>query len=226
MKKMKQRKFLLMIFHKPLLFVVLILFGVAPSHAVDFYAGVKGGLGLAGFWGAAARDSATMTGSLRAGFCGGAVGAALFTGNVGVQAEVLYAQKGKTESGDYSTLAVQEEWKADYLEVPVLCRLSFPLKASRILVYAGPSFSYLLSSSYTLTTQTDVLDKKTTVIDRKDSTNSFDAGPAAGGGMEFDIPAGEIIFDLRFTGGLIAADRQLDRKNYLITFMIGYAFKF
>jgi hypothetical protein len=222
----KQQTILLTIFRNPLLFAALMLCAAAPLHAVDFYAGVKGGLGLAGFWGAAGGDSASMTGSLRAGFCGGAMAAALFTDHVGVQVEMLYAQKGKTESGDFPTLAKQEEWKSDYLEIPVLCRFSIPLKSSRILMYAGPSFSYLLSSTYTLTTQTEASDKKATISDRKDSTNSFDAGPAAGGGMEFDIPTGEIIFDLRLTGGLVAADRQVDRKNYVITFLIGYAFKF
>lgn len=55
-------------------------------------------------------------------------------------------------------------------------------------------------------------------------------------GMEFDIPTGEIIFDGRFAPGVIATDRetdqdgrnnvrQLDRKNYLASFMLGYAFR-
>ncbi|HMD68879.1 MAG TPA: porin family protein [Chitinivibrionales bacterium] len=209
----------------------LIAFAPLPSHSADFYAGVKGGLGLAGLWGADAGDTASMTGSLRAGFCGGAMGAVLFTANIGVQAEVLYAQKGKTSSGDNAGTSFQEEWKSDYVEVPVVCRLSYPLKMSRVLGYAGPSFSYLLSSSYTKSTQSDVSGNSTAVTDTRESTSAFDVGLALGGGMEFDIRTGEIIFDLRFTPGFITTDgrdnvRRLDTKNYLITFLIGYAFKF
>lgn len=227
----QQQTIFLTIFRNLLLFAALALCGATPLHAADFYAGVKGGLGLAGSWGADAGDSASMTGTLRAGFCGGAMGAVLFTENIGVQAEVLYAQKGKTGSGGIAGTSVQEDWKSDYVEVPVMCRLSYPLKTSRVLGYAGPSFSYLLSSSYTKSTQSDVSGNSTAVTDTKESTSAFDIGLALGGGMEFDIRTGEIIFDLRFTPGFITTDgrttgRQLDIKNYLITFLIGYGFKF
>jgi|WetSurMetagenome_2_1015567.scaffolds.fasta_scaffold00209_28 hypothetical protein len=216
---------------------VLLVFGTGTTHAATFYAGVKAGLGMSGFWGADAGDSASMTGSLRAGFCGGAVGTALLSDNIGVQAEVLYAQKGKTAKGGSSAVAIIEEWKSDYLEVPLLCRLGFPLKDSRVLIYAGPSLSYLLASNYRVATQSTVWGNTANTTDVKSGSNVFDVGLAGGGGMEFDIPTGEVIFDVRFTPGFVTTCRETDLgtqtnvgrrdvKNYLITFMIGYAFKF
>jgi Outer membrane protein beta-barrel domain len=222
----------MLFFRGPVLFAALL--AAVPSHALatDFYAGVKGGVGLSGFWGANAGDSAGFTDNVRAGFCGGLVGVAQLNENIGLQAELLYAQKGKSSSGDFATFATQNDWKSDYLEIPLLFRLCYPLKGSRVLVYAGPSLSFLLSSTLTVT-RTDEGGQQTVSSENTwGTTSAFDAALAVGGGMEFEIPTGEIIFDVRFTPGFVTTDRetgqdkQLDIKNYLVSFMVGYAFKF
>jgi len=215
----------------------ILAFGVAHARAADFYAGVKGGLSLSDYWGATSVDSAGFAGTVAAGFCGGIVGVGQFTDNFGVQAEALFFQKGHASANNSSTTSIEEDRQADYLEIPLLCRLCLPLKAERALVYAGPSFSYLLFSTYTTTTQPNGGNQTVTVVDTRSSTSLLDIGLAVGGGMEFDIPTGEIIFDLRCTPGFLTTDRgnnaagqsgagQRDIKNLAISFMVGYAFKF
>jgi opacity protein-like surface antigen len=225
------------IFRKLVLCGIILILGLVPVFAADFYAGVKGGLALSDYWGATSVDSAGFTGTVAAGFCGGIVGVGQFTDNLGVQVETLFFQKGHAGANNSSTTNIEKDRQADYLEIPLLCRLCFPLKAERALVYAGPSFSYLLLSTSTTTTQSGGGDKTVTVVDTKASTSLTDIGIAVGGGMEFDIPTGEIIFDVRCTPGFITTDRgnkqtgqsgagQGDIKNLAVSFMVGYAFKF
>jgi hypothetical protein len=216
---------------------MILAVGFTSVFAADFYAGVKGGLALSDYWGATSVDTAGFTGTVAAGFCGGLVGVAQFTDNLGVQAEALFFQKGHASTGNSSTTSVEKDRQADYLEIPLLCRLCFPLKAERAVVYAGPSFSYLLLSTLTTTTQPSGGNQIATVVDTRPGTSLLDIGLAVGGGMEFDIPTGDIIFDVRFTPGFITTDRgnnaagqsgagQGDIKNLSVSFMIGYEFKF
>jgi hypothetical protein len=219
-----------------LFFVCAILCGAAPvtALAADFYAGVKGGLGLSGFWGAQAADSTGMTGTVRAGFCGGALVTAQFNDFTAGQIEFLYAMKGKISNGAYGAMSVQKQWNMDYLEIPLLAKFTWPAKNARPLVYTGPSLAFPLSSTYKLTTQRNdpgtpgVATSSDSTYNVKSGTSAFDVGLAIGCGMDFVIETGIIIFDLRYTPGFISWDRQAgqDKKNYCIAFMIGYAYKF
>ncbi len=211
-------------------FIVVTIFlaaELAPAAAVDFYVGVKGGLGLSDFWGAQAADSAGFTGSGRAGFCGGAMAAAQFNDFTGCQIELLYESKGKNSAG----LDMSKEWSSAYLDIPLTFKLCYPLRQARALVYAGPSLSLLLSSSFTVT-NTDYVGDQASTVNTFGRTTPWDLGLCAGGGMEFDITTGEIVFDLRFTPGFIDTQRdkglngkQNDVKNVLVSFMVGYGYK-
>jgi hypothetical protein len=219
-----------------LFFICAMLCGAAPvsAPAADFYAGIKGGLGLSGFWGAQAADSAGMTGTVRAGFCGGALVAAQFNDFTACQLEFLYAMKGKASRGAYATMSIEKQWNMDCLEIPLLAKFTYPAKNARPLVYIGPSFAFPLLSTYRVITHTDAPGTPTGFISSdstyniKSSTSAFDIGLAVGFGMDFVIETGVIIFDLRCTPGFISWDRQAgqDKKNYCIAFMIGYAYKF
>jgi hypothetical protein len=219
-----------------LFFVCAILCGAVPGSAAaaDFYTGIKGGLGLSGFWDAQAADSAGMTGTVRAGFCGGALVTAQFNEVVACQLEFLYAMKGNISRGTYAAMSVQKQWNMDYLEIPLLAKFSWPGKNARPLVYAGPSFALPLLSTYRLATQRDDpgtpggLTSWDSTYTIKNTASAFDLGLAIGCGMDFVIETGIIIFDLRYTPGFISWDRQAgqDKKNYCIAFMIGYAYKF
>jgi hypothetical protein len=219
-----------------LFFICAMLCGVIPvsTPAADFYAGIKGGLGLSGFWGSQAADSAGMSGTVRAGFCGGALVTAQVNDFVACQLEFLYAMKGKTSRGAYPTMSIEKQWNMDCLEIPLLVKFTYPGKNARPLVYIGPSFAFPFTSTYRVKTRTDAptapngFISSDSTYDIKNNTGSFDAGLAIGCGMDFVIETGVIIFDLRFTPGFFSWNTQAgqDIKNYCIAFMIGYAYKF
>jgi hypothetical protein len=221
----------------PFFFIVcLALLGISPisASATDFYAGVKAGIGLSSLWGNNSTDSSGMSATLLPGFCGGVSAALHFSEYIGGQIEVLYFIKGKTSGGDYPALSLEKQWKTDYLEIPLLLKAYYPIKNALPLIYIGPSFAFTLSSKYRVMTQKD--DPKNrdgfistdTTYDIRDKTSLFDAGLAVGGGMEFSIETGAIIFDVRYTPGFISREKNagLDIKNYMLSFMVGYVYKF
>jgi hypothetical protein len=219
-----------------LFLMAAILYGAFPASApaVDFYAGVKGGLGLNGFWGAQAADSAGMTGTVRAGFCGGGLASAQFTDFAACQVEFLYAMKGKVSRGSFGTTAIEKQWNMDCLEIPVLAKFILPGKSARPLLYIGPSLGFPFTSTCRVKTRTSApaapngFISSDTTYDLKNNTGGFDAGLAIGFGMDFAIETGVIVFDLRCTPGFVSWDTRAGRdiKNYCIAFMVGYAYKF
>ncbi|HUI93380.1 MAG TPA: porin family protein [Chitinivibrionales bacterium] len=206
----------------------------ASAPAVDFYAGVKGGLGLSGFWGAQAADSAGMSATVLAGFCGGAAAWAQFNDFFAGQLEFLYAMKGNSSRGASGATTVEKQWNMDCLEIPLLAKFTYPGKNARPLLYIGPSFGFPFTSKYRVKTTTEApaapngYVSTDTTFDLKSNTSALDVGIAVGFGMDFVIEYGIIIFDLRATPGFISWDTRLDHdiKNYSIVFMIGYAYKF
>jgi hypothetical protein len=204
-----------------------------PASAIDYYIGLKGGLGLSDFWGTGNIDSAGMKSTMNAGFFGGGLFSAQFNDYVGAQFECMYAMKGKLIDGDYPSISIEKVWNINYIEMPLILKLSLPIKNARPLVYAGPSFAFPVSSSYRIITQQETsipgeYKSTDTTIDLKSSTAGFDVGLVIGGGMDFFIESGVIIFDIRYTLGFLSWNNEpgKDIRNSLVSFIIGYAYKF
>jgi hypothetical protein len=228
--KMKNRFFL---------FISIVGCFVVPvfPHSGLFTLGVKGGIGLAGYWGKNAKDSAGMATTMRSGVCAGAMLALNFNEFISGQLEFLYSMKGKSAIGDYPTYSKGITIRTDYIEAPLLLRFSYPVgEISRLIVCAGPTFSFLISSREDSTvmyqpSQTMQID---TTVDMKPRTNPYDIGVTLGGGMAVKGGPGEVLFEVRYTLGFInkhlltagekaAGLRQLDIKNSYIAFLLGYS---
>jgi hypothetical protein len=214
------------------------------AAAVEFSAGPKAGLGISSFWGKDAKvpeDSLGLDGSARVGFAGGGVFAAAFNEYVAGQLEVLYVMKGKKYSGSVTMLGVtattESTMKLDYLEMPVLLKVSFPVTpVFKPSLFVGPSFAFLLSAKgWSKATVQNVTHD--TTVDIKDENNTFDVGLAMGAGAEIKAGPGSIVFDIRYTLGFITNDKetaddktnnikQEEVKNTLFTIMVGYLFDF
>ena len=113
-----------------------------------------------------------------------------------LQPEVLYAMKGaqQEEFGLTSKLLL------DYLEVPVLARLSRGSPGGRTwYLVAGPAFGWLARAK----ARAD-FGGSTEEIDLNEDVERFDIGVAAGGGMEF----GPLVVDARYTHGLSDIDKD------------------
>jgi hypothetical protein len=202
-----------------------------------FTVGIKGGIGLAGFWGKDAADTTGMTTTMRSGLSAGAMLALNFSEFFAGQLEFLYSMKGKSAIGDYASYSKGITIRTDYFEIPVLFRFSYPVgEISRLILCAGPTFSFCISSKEDSTVEYEPsqIIRIDTTVDLKSRTNPFDVGMTVGGGMAVKGGPGEVLFEVRYTLGLLdkyeltdeekrANTPQPDVKNSYITFLIGYS---
>jgi hypothetical protein len=185
---------LLVVLTAALLSAPAVGFAQAPSF------GIKGGLNLANVGGKDVEDVDYKAGLNLGGFVSIPAGA-MFA----IQPEALFSQKGTKDGNDKVSL--------NYLEVPVLLKLSPSLPGDfvRPIFFAGPSAGILLSA------------KDADGDNMKDGLKSADFGLVIGGGVEF----GKLSLDARYNLGLSSIDKAVenvkaDVKNRAITVMIGY----
>jgi hypothetical protein len=209
---------------KLLVLAVAILLGVPAvglAQAPSF--GLRGGLNLADFGG-----KRIVKSDFRTGFTVGAFASVPISAAVSIQPEVVYSQRGARSAaydyhdipadGDAPPIGVylSEKSRHDYLEVPVLLKLS-PSPAGdlvRPVFFAGPSVGFLLGAE-------EVHD-----TDYEEYLNSTDFGVIIGGGVEL----GRLSLDARYNLGLAAIARDYDGsfghvpgdvENRAFTVMVG-----
>jgi hypothetical protein len=144
----------------------------------------------------------------RHGFTLGAYASVPISAAVSIQPEVVYSQRGaRSAAYDYSDMTadsdappigvyISEKSRHDYLEVPVLLKLS-PSPAGdfvRPIFFAGPSIGFLLGAK-------EVYD-----TDYKEYLNSTDFGIILGGGVEL----GRLSLDARYNLGLATIARDYE----------------
>lgn len=112
-----------------------------------------------------------------------------------LQPEALYAMKGARIDLQGARSSV---W-IDYLEVPVLARISRKRGTIRYFVVAGPSIGVRLRAR-SRTKFRDSIEE----VDIGDDLERLDAGMAAGGGVEL----GSIMLDARYTLGFTDIDKD------------------
>ena len=114
---------------------------------------------------------------------------------VSLQPEVLYSMKGARLGGSDAPTSLL----IDYVETPVLGRVSLKAFGRRLYVVAGPSFAVRVRAR----TRTE-FSGATEEIDIGDQVRRFDFGIAGGAGVEF----GSLVFDVRYTYGLTDIDKD------------------
>jgi hypothetical protein len=138
----------------------------------------------------------------------------------------------------------RNETVLDYVEIPVLARLTFGRKI-RFFVDAGPYFGYLVRAK-ALTRGTSALfldetgaqpiiippDTEPLIVDLgattdvKDSLKKTNVGLAGGGGLIYPLGPGEIIFEARFQLGLTTLQNNPETDGHsqtgAIVISLGY----
>ena len=197
-----------------LLVAVLAVTPVLFSHArAGALIGIKGGLTVSDLWG---EDSGGA--DMKAGFLGGAFLTYMFTETFGIQPELLYHRKGVKE--DFYGIDIT--WQLDYLEFPILFKVAIPTESSVSPGFViGPAFGYNLDS----TLKGEYLGQ-TAEEDAGDITSDMDVGVVMGLNVNFDIGSAEILFDLRYTLGMMTIDQEGEAaiRNSAVSFMAGVAF--
>ena len=163
--------------------------------------GIKGGLSFATL------SNKSPDFDNRTGFAAG-VALDLRSGLIGIQPEVLYVQKGVTPNGTPSGTSP----KLDYIEVPVLLKLSLGTPGIQPMVYAGPSAGFRLSC-------------KVLELDCASGTvKSTDWGAVLGGGVRVGGDKG-FTLEGRYTWGLKDihdVSAGVDQKTRTFLALVGF----
>ena len=178
--------------------VCTIMLGLAalcplPASAQWLGLGAKGGVSIAtqGFEG----DEGSPSLDSRIGGVAGVFATVPLLSWLDLQPEALYAMKGAR----LDLRGVESSVWVDYLEVPILARISRTRGTIRYFGHAGPSIGVRLRAR-TRTKFRDAVEE----IDIGDDLERLDVGMAAGGGVEL----GSIILDARYTLGFTDIDRD------------------
>ena len=196
--------------------------------------GFRGGMNLSRFVGSAASNSESATG-----LNVGASISLIHLGPVSIVPEVYYSQKGAKQF-DPAVLAAGPtaapttlDFGLDYVEVPVLAKLSFPL-ARRLHGYVagGPAYAWNINCSISVTSggaTTNTSDCNQTFGSFKTAMQKADRGIVAGGGLDFNaFGLGGLNLDARVVRGLTrlttstAGTTGADLKNQSVSLMLGY----
>lgn len=193
----------------------ILAFGTA-ARAQDVQVGVKGGVNLANLEFEA--EGVDVNFERRTGFVGGLFVVWPLGGQVGLQTEALYSQRGaEIEDPDVDATG---KVKLDYLEVPVLLRLSTPASSGTSFhVFAGPSLGFRVRARGEGT-----VGNFTETEDLSDEIEKFDLGLSIGAGADFN----RLIVDGRYTWGLSNLNKDdsdnVEVKNRTFSVMLGIRF--
>jgi hypothetical protein len=201
--------------------VTLCVATIASPAAAQF--GFRGGMNLSKFVGANASRSESARGLNL-----GATITLVRLGPVSIVPEVYYAEKGSKEL-DLAT-ATTFEYGLDYIELPVLAKLAFPIKGwLRGYVDGGPAYAWNIDCSVSATQAgaTNTLSEcGETFRSFNTAMEKADRGVVMGGGLDFTIPGlGGLNLDARFVRGLArlrTGTTGSDIKNQSASLMLGY----
>lgn len=185
--------------------------------------GIRGGMNLTKFVGGDAGENEASTG-LNLGLSIPLI----HIGSVSIVPEVYYSEKGSKQFDP--TTSTTFEYGLNYIEVPVLAKVSFPLAgALRGYVTGGPAFAWNIDCSITATESgtTNNLGECGEVFHSFDTAmEKADRGVVFGGGLDFTVRGlGALNLDARLVRGLArlrTGTTGTDIRNQAFTLMLGY----
>ncbi len=187
--------------------LVALMSGNVLAEGTTF--GFMGGLNLANVTGDDVEDN-----EMKLCFGGGVFMNFPMTEVISLQPELLYMMKGM-ELGTYDDAGA----RMSYIDIPVLAKFTIPTEGAFAPCFlVGPYIGFNLSAeSYFEDQEYDI----------KDQVKSTDFGLVIGGGFDYAMGKGNLIFDATYALGLTTIDDTADDddvKNTGIIFMLGYGF--
>lgn len=193
--------------------VALALILAAPhAFAQGISWGIKGGANLTTvkFEGETEATSARWSG------VGGAFFIVPFHRGVSLQPEILYAMKGAR----LRATGTQPSLLLDYVEVPILARVSARLSGAKIFFVGGAAPAFRVRAR----TRTK-FSGSTEEIDISDQVERLDAGIVGGAGIEI----GSMLVDARYTFGIMNIDKDTSdtakATNRAVSITLGWRFR-
>ena len=178
--------------------LLLWIFSAAAFAQLGISKGLIGGLNMASLSGAdVSSDAKSVTG-----YAGGLFLEINIPGPLSIEAEALYGMKGsKITLHNYT---ITDNYT--YVDIPVLLKYFLPIPAVRTYLYAGPSYSILLSAKR----KTEGSSVTNSDVDVKDALTANDIGAVVGLGVGFSI----LRVDARYSLGLSTIDKNGTFKMY------------
>ncbi|WP_162051879.1 porin family protein [Pontibacter pamirensis] len=194
--------------------MLLFVLALAATTGYTQSLGVKAGATYTTFTGNDTRDY-----DYRVGYTAGLMLQRHITDLIGVQLEALYTAKGAKTSSQSGSNEVEESFRLNYVDVPVL----FHVSAGGLFFDLGPQASFIAKASQVR----EVISGSTTTSSKTDITDhpyTIDFGYAAGIGYRADNGLG---LELRYNGGLKKVDDEgpfagRERRNAGFGLMLSY----
>lgn len=117
--------------------------------------------------------------------------------------EINYSQRGFMYEGTFDGAAVDYNERHNFLEIPVLLRVSFG-DVLKGYINAGPTLSYWLGGKFK-----DGIDEGDLDFDAMENEKRLEVGASLGGGIGLDTGAGSFLIDLRYTRGFTDLEDNL-----------------
>lgn len=198
----------------------LLVIGLANPASAQF--GLRGGINLSKFVGGSAESDT------RKGLNLGATVPLIRLGPISIVPEVYYSQKGATEFNP--ALATNFKYSLDYIEVPLLAKLSIPLSKRFLKFYVagGPTYAWNLKCEFTATSDPSAAVQECGQNFKSFNTalKSADRGIVGSAGLDFNFfGLGGVNLDARMVRGLARlreSSTGSDVKNQVFSLMLGY----
>jgi len=168
--------------------LIISLFAIQPASA-QLHFGALAKLNIAKL----TADPADYDYSSRLGMGIGAVIVRDFNGNVAVQVEPMFLQKGSKEKDDYYDVTV----KLNFFEIPILLKYAFGNGEIRPYVVAGPTIGFLMSAKVKGSGGGESFEQ-----DIKDITKGMDFGLTFGVGATKPMGKNSLLGEVRYDAGL------------------------
>lgn len=198
-------------------FLIAASFFITTSAFAQLSFGLKGGVNIAEF--SFKEQGTTINQESVNGFTLGAVLEIALGGNIYLQPEAVFIQKGSS----LKIFNQDNKVNVNYLDIPVLLKIKL-LNSNLINVniLAGPSFGLALNGETTSGGQTVDVN-----FGGEDGLKRFDLGLNAGGGVGVNLGSVGVFGDVRYLFGVsnISEDSNREIKNKGLNLSVGLMFK-
>jgi len=152
---------------------------------------------------------------------------------IGIQPEIMFTMKGSNAKYEYAAESYcTYKLNLNYIEIPILAKLTIPLGAVRPYVLAGPEFAVDVGATYSSDFE-GVWAPESESGDVEDAS-AMDFGLMFGCGVAFEVGPGFLSLDARYDMGFLSiydrpndawnANDAYNEYNNCLSVNLGYAF--
>ena len=198
--------------------VAILTLSHGPVHAQAVKFGLKGGWNIANMH----VSGVDLEGELSSitGYCAGGFVSVGVAEMLAIQPEIFYTRKGAQYEQEGPDVFATWTMNYDYLEVPVLAKLSMPTRgAIKPNLFAGPYMAFHVGAEAKIEWNGQTMEED--IEDVRDP----DVGLVVGAGV--DLGTGSLTADARYVLGLTDISPEAEEGNMynrVISFMLGFSF--